>query len=227
MLKPRKKLTKRELKQDKFVLATLKTKDFLEKNSKFVTRSILALVILIVVVTLFIRSKETANLEAAAMLGQTQLLLSQGQRSSAIDSLKLLIEMYDGTRSSGKAAYILGKLYWEDNEFENAKKYLQKFIDSYLDKTVISQSGLALYADCLLNEGNIYEAAKYYEKAAKINKDLPETPALLFSAAESYREAGDFNRAKNLANEIINKHQKSPIKSRAEVLLESIDYEKS
>ncbi|KYK22050.1 hypothetical protein AYK24_02670 [Thermoplasmatales archaeon SG8-52-4] len=227
MLKPRKKLTKRELKQDKFVLATLKAKDFLEENSKIVTRSILALVLLIVVVTFFIRSKQTANLEAATMLGQTQLILSQGQRSSAIDSLKLLIETYDGTQSSGKAAYILGKLYWEDNNFETAKAYLEKFIDSYSDKTVISQSALALYADCLMNEGNISEAAKFYEKAAKINKQLPETPSLLFSAAECYKEAGNLKKAENLVNEIINKYEKSPVKSRAEILLEIIEYEKS
>jgi len=38
MLKPKKKITKRELKQDKFVIFTLKAKDYIEENARKLLR---------------------------------------------------------------------------------------------------------------------------------------------------------------------------------------------
>lgn len=220
-------MTRRELKQDKFIIATIKAKDFLEKNSKLVIRAILGLIIVAVVVIFFIRSKQTANLNAATMLGRAQLLLNSGQKQAAQDSLNLIIDRYEGTSSAGRATFLLAKIYWENNDFEKAKGYFQKYIDDYLDKTVVSQSALAGYADCFINENMYDEAAKYYEKAAKVNPDFPETPEFLFSAATAYRDAGKIDKAEELAQQIIDDYTDVQIKNKAEILLENLKYTKS
>ncbi len=48
MLKAKKKLSKKELKQDQFVLATLQAKSFVETHSKTITYALLGLVVLVV-----------------------------------------------------------------------------------------------------------------------------------------------------------------------------------
>ena len=227
MQHPRKKMTRRELKQDKFIIATFKAKEFLEKNSKLVIRSIVGLVIIIVIIIFYVRSKKAANINAATMLGTVQLILNSGHQQAALDSLNLIVERYDGTSAAGKATFLLAKTYWENNDFENAKINFKKYIDEYLNKTLISQSALAGYADCLIKENNYDKAAEYYERAAKINPDYPESASFLFSAATAYKDAGKFNKAEDLAERIISDSKDIQIKNQAEILLENLKYAKS
>jgi predicted negative regulator of RcsB-dependent stress response len=227
MLKPKKKYSKKELKQDKFVLATLKTKDFLEKNSKLIFRSIIAFLLIVIVTIFWIRSKEAANMEAAVMLAQIQMAQASAQKNVVKDSLTFLINNYDGTASAGQASYMLGRLYWEEDDTENAKIYLKKYIDDYLDDTIISQTALSSYADCLMIDKNYREAAKYYEKAAKMNSDFPETASFLYSAAAAYKEAGELDKAEKLLNKLLNDYAGTSLKSQAELLLEFVKLQKS
>lgn len=227
MQHPRKKMTRRELKQDKFITATIRAKDFLEKNSKLVIRAILGIIIIAVVVVFFVRSKHEANLNAATMLSRAQSLLNSDKQQVAQDTLNLLIDRYDGTSAAGRATFLLAKIYWEKNDFENAKIYFQKYIDEYMDNTVVSQSALAGYADCLIHENMYDEAAKYYEKASKVNHDFPETPSFLLSAATAYKEAGKFDKAEELAQKIIDDYTDVQIKNKAEILLQNLKYAKS
>lgn len=222
MQHPHRKMSRRELKQDKFILATLKAKDYVEKNGKVIFRGVLLLVAVVIVIVFFIRSKQQASLEAAAMLGQIQMTMYSGNQQAAMDSLQLLVDRYDGTAAAGKATFLLGKFYWERSDYLNAKVYFKKYIDDYLDKTVVSQAALAGYADCLLHEKNHEEAAKYYERAARVNPDFPETPHLLFSAAAAYKEAGKLKKAEELAKKVIDDHQNIQMKNRAEILLEDL-----
>lgn len=227
MQHPRKKITRKELKQDRFIIATLKAKDFLEKNSKLVIRSIFGLVLLIVIIVFFVRSKQAANVNAASMLSRVQFMLDGPQRGAAADSLKIIIERYDGTVAAGKATYLLAKIYWEDNDFENAKVYFKRYIDDYSDETVVSQSALAGYADCLVRDENYEEAGKYYERAAEVDSEYPETPEFLFSAAAAYKEAGKIEKAEKLVERLLADFNNPQIKNKAEVLLEDLKYAKS
>lgn len=227
MLKPKKKFTKKELKQDKFVLITLQTKDFLEKNSRTVLLAVIGVLVLIVAFNFWRQSRATANLEASNMLVRAQDVFYRGQKDAAKDSLKLLIERYDGTASAGHATFLLGKIYWEDDDYDSAKIYLKKFIDDYLDDTIISQSALASYADCLLIEKNYEDAAKYYEKAAKIDPKFPETASYLYSAASAYKEAGEYKKAEKLIDKLLADFKLTPQKNKAELLLEVIKMEQS
>jgi TolA-binding protein len=227
MQHPRKKITRKELKQDKFILATLKAKDFLEKNSKIVFRSIILLVAIIVVVIFLVRSKRSANVNAASMLSRAQFMLGGPQQETVADSLKIIIDRYDGTVAAGKATFLLAKIYWEDNDFENAKVYFKKYIDDYTNETVVSQSALAGYADCLIKEENYEEGAEYYERAAEVDPKYPETPEFLFSAATAYKEAGKIDKAEKLVERLLADYNNPQIKNKAEVLLEDLKYAKS
>jgi len=224
MQHPRKKITRKELKEDKFIIATIKAKEYLDKNSKLIIRGIIGLIIVAVIVIFFVRSKKEANAKAATMLGQAQLMLSSAKQTAVLDSLNLIVDRYDGTIAAGKATFLLGKLNWEKNDFENAKKYFKEFIDDYSDETIVTQAALAGYADCLMQEKNYHESAQYYERAAKINPDYPESPGYFFSAAAAYKEAGEYGKAEELAEKIVNDYQNVQIKNKAEILLESLKY---
>lgn len=227
MQHPRKKITRKELKQDRFITAMLKAKDFLEKNSKLVTISILGLIGATLIILFIVRSKQAADVTATNMLSRVQFMIGGPQQEAAIDSLKVIVDRYDGTEAAGKATYLLAKTYWEKNDFENAKIYFKKYIDDYFDKTVVSQSALAGYADCLLKEENYEEAAKYYERAAEVDPEYPETAEFLFSAATAYKDAGKTEKAEKLVERLLADFNNPQIKNKAELLQEDLKYSKS
>ncbi len=84
MLKAKKKLTKKELKEDKFVLTVFKAKDFLEEHSRQIAYGVLAVVAVVLIVSFYNSSRKKAEEAASVMLTEAQVLLSQGQEDNGI-----------------------------------------------------------------------------------------------------------------------------------------------
>jgi tetratricopeptide (TPR) repeat protein len=225
MLKPKKKvkITKKELKQDKFVIFTLKAKDYIETHTKLITQVSVGILVLIVLITLYVRSKHNANIQANAMLGEAQIAQTTGNMQRAEEVLKQLVDEYDGTRAAGDGCFMLAKLYWERNDTTNAKTYFKKYFDDYADDDLLTAAAMAGYADCLMWEKNPAEAAKYYEKAARVNKNNPLTPSYLYSAAAAYYDAGNFSKARELAQELVDNYKNSQYKLQAEIIIRMVD----
>lgn len=65
MLKARKRLTKREIKEDKFVTAYFKTQDYIKQNSKPISYGFFAIVAVIVISLIFTSQQRQKESEAA------------------------------------------------------------------------------------------------------------------------------------------------------------------
>jgi tetratricopeptide (TPR) repeat protein len=222
MLKAKRKYTKQELKQDKFILATVQAKTFVEEHSTKILYAVLAVIAVALLIWFYIDSKKSASQEAEAMLSKAQNEFHLGQKEAAITSFSELADRYPGTPAAGKAVFFLARIYLDDDNIEQAKKYYKLYIDDYADKNVMAQGACAGYADCLAYEKNYREAAEYYEKAAQIYPDFPQADTYLYSAASAYKEAGEVDKAKKLSQELIDESENQNIKNRAEVLLESL-----
>ncbi|RMF56457.1 MAG: tetratricopeptide repeat protein [Calditrichaeota bacterium] len=223
MLKAKKKLSKKELKQDQFLLLTAEIKEYVEQHSKQITAGLVALLIIVVAVVMYRNSKQQAELDAAARLSDAQVQFQNGQKDNGIAILTEIVDQYEGTSAAAQSTFLLAKLYWQDEDIDNARIYFKRFIDEYGGDDFLTQAALAGYADCLVYEKNYAEAAKYYEKAAKINPDFPQSVDFLFSAAMAYKDAGDTLKARELAQRVINEFNNPNLKNRAELLLASLD----
>lgn len=222
MLKAKKKFSKKELKQDKFILTTIKAKEFIENNSRQLTYTAIGVLALIILVYFYYQSKSSAERDASIRLSAAQEQINSGQRENGIAMYREILEQYDGTAAAGYAAFYLGRIFWEDGDYAQAKTYYRQFIDDYAGDNIMSQAALAGYADCLSYEKNYREAANFYEKAARTAPDFPLAVAYLYSAAEAYREAGNIGKAKNLAQKVIDDYENPAFANQAELLLESL-----
>jgi tetratricopeptide (TPR) repeat protein len=222
MLKPYRKITKKELKEDKFVMYTIKAKEYVENNSKTLLWAGVILVLAIVAITWYARSKSQANITANQLLGQAQFAFAQGNDSLGIKQIKSLIDDYAGVPAAGQGCFLLAKYYWQLDDFANAKIYFKKYIDDYGNDDLLTSGAMAGYADCLIKDNDAAGAASYYEKAAEVNKNLPLAPSYLYSAALAYQDAGELDKASKIADQIIKNYDKSDYKQKAELLLEMI-----
>ncbi len=222
MLKAKRKFTKKELKQDKFILATVQAKTFVEENSAKIMYGILGVLAIILLIWFYIDSKESASQNAQALLSKAQSEFNLGQKEVAITTFSEIIDQYDGTSSAEKAVFFMARINLEDGDIEQAKTYYKMYIDDYAGDNIMAQGAYAGYADCLANEKNYQEAAEHYEKAAGINPDFPQADTYLYSAAHAYKEAGDADKAKRLAQRIIDNSENQNVKNQAEILLETL-----
>ncbi|MCB9067721.1 MAG: tetratricopeptide repeat protein [Calditrichia bacterium] len=223
MLKAKKKFSKKELKEDQFIMATIQAKSFVEKNATKIAGGVVAVIAILVLGYFWTQSKKNAEETATTMLTQAQFELQNNQRDVAIATYTSIMDEYSGTNGAALATFQLAKLYWSDNNLELAKSYFKSFLDDYGDNTILLQAGHAGYADCMLAEKNYDEAASHYEKAAGISPDFPQAIAYLYSAAQAYKEAGNTGKARSLAERVVAQSEDNQqIKNRAEVLLKSL-----
>lgn len=222
MLKPKKKLTRRELKQDKFVLITLQAKDYIQENFRIISFAVLGAVALIVGITWWINTSRAEEMEAAAKYSDAETALINGQKDNAISLLNEIVQRYEETTAAGQSTFLLAQIYWEDNKVDLAKQYYETFLDNYADDNILTQAALVGYANCLEFYDNFAEAAKHYEKAARMETGSPEALNYLYSAARAYFRAGEYGKARQLAEEVMEHPENYILRRRAELLLESI-----
>lgn len=219
MLKARRKYTKRELKQDKFVLATFQAKSFIEENARIITYAALGVIALIVIIYLYMDSRQSAQIKAADLLSKAQATLQSGDRQGALTMFSEVVDQYGGTDAAGHAAFYLARQYWESDDVEQARNYFKTFLDDYAGKNIITQAAYAGFADCLSMDKNFGEAAQNYLKAARLEPDFPQAATYLYSAAESFVAAGEPGKAREILKEIIKTEKEPLLKNRAQVLL--------
>ncbi len=106
---------------------------------------------------------------------------------------------YDGTPGGEIANYALATTAMEKGEWDNALGYLEEcdFEDVMIGTLVIGMKG-----DCNVELGNYEEAAKYFEEAAKRERNEFTTPLFLKKAGLVYEEMGDMESAVTAYQEI-------------------------
>ena len=219
MLKPKKKLTRKKIKEDKLMTTINQTLDFFNENSKVITFSLIGAVVVIVIGFFIIKSKQDANIAASGRLILAVEQYNAQQYQSTIPVLLQISEQFDGTENAGIACYYLANSYYYQENYSEAKKYFNIYLDDYNDDKMFESTALAGLASCFAQEGNKEEAAKLYQKAAEKNPDLFTAADYLFSAAQNYIEIDQKETAKGLLQKIVDKYERSTKANEAKLLL--------
>lgn len=203
MLKPQKKMTKKELKEDKFVETAMKTRAYIEDNVKqvsIVTGLVFGTFLLIMVYN-YVHSSTVA--ESATLFGEAQLEYQNMNYTKAATLLSRLEEEYPGTEAGDQGLFLLGNLYFQQNKIDQAAEYFKRFVDSYSGSEILKASGYAGYAACLEAQNKSKEAAEYYIEAQKADPEFVEASNYLYLAALNYIEINDYKSAQALFNQIV------------------------
>ncbi len=200
MLKPRKKITKKELKQDKLVTGYFKTVDFLRNNRKIVSGTITGLVIATIVVIAYMNNMRSSNTKAATELSQVLNLFDGGAYQVAINGdptqnipgLKSIVENYGGSESGQQAKIYLADCYYYLGNYAEALKYFKDYGGG--DK-FLQASAYAGEAEIYGLRNDYTKAADYYDRAASRDSKNFLTPQYLLGAARNYIKIGKKDRA--------------------------------
>lgn len=216
MLKARKKITHKEIKKDKLVTAYFQSKDWISQaeNKKRVYTIFGVIILAAVLVFFYIQNKKTKNEEAETKLSAVITIYEQGNYQAAINGdpskgvtgLNDIVNNYGGTESGQTAKLYLGNCFFFLKDYDNAYRY---FDDYSGGNDLIKSSCLSGMGAVFEAKGDLMKAGEYYEKAAKINKDLITNQENLFDAIRAYSDAGDKNNAKKAYDMLLSDYPKS------------------
>ena len=200
MLRPKKKITKRELKEDALITSYVKATTFYEKHKKNISIGITALVVLIIGSVVYMKNRSDNNERAMTQLGEVYHFFDNGQYQIAVDGvpernisgLKSILENYGNSPSGDLARFYLANAYFQLGKYDDALKLFDDFSPGDELLVVSRLSGIA---SCYEAKGMHKEAAEYFEKATtKYAKDITAAENLN-NAARNYAQAGEKEKA--------------------------------
>lgn len=209
-----KHLSKEELESDPLIDNYNKAASFFNENKTPILAILLSVVVVIGALIGFNYYSQNQEQKAQQLLAIAEGYYSDGDFDKAIngDSFELtygflaIANEYSGTEAGNLAIYYASVSSFKLGNIEEALEYFSRY-DA--PKGILGVGPVSFNAKLLLSNGSLEKAAETFVKAANWNENSSTTPYNLLKAAEAYYEAGNFEKAKELTDRIVDDYPTS------------------
>lgn len=182
--------------EDKMLEYYYKGTQYFENNKNRVYTVLTILVIIIAVVFIYFRNQSQKGETAALELSKVKQFYAMDMYPAAINGdslgiskgLQYIVDNYGSTESGQTAKIMLANSYYNLREFDKADKYFREYSGS---NDLFKAASLVGIASVYETKGDWSNAAKYYENASKVSKNVPSNDEYLYYAIRSYFNAKD------------------------------------
>lgn len=222
MLTPRKRITKKDLKEDKLITFYSQARHWVEMNSRIVMGGGIAVVIIIIAFVMISNRRQAAQAKASVLFVQAKQLYQDENYNESLQQFSRLAENYGNTPSGTIGLLYLGKSFYEKGDYTNAYEQFKSFASGIKKSEHFKISGLINAASCLQQQEQFEQAAREFEKAAKKYKKSALAPFALLKGGQCYDALGNYEQAGQLYEKIIDSYSDSDEKNDA-ILLNSMN----
>lgn len=227
MLERKKKLGKKQIKEDKLVSFYSKSLEYFEDYRNQIFIGAAAVVVIVAAIVYFSNQAQMTELEASAELAKVSNVYHSGNFQRAIDgapqnntpSLKTIADNYSGSESGEIARVYLADSYFYLGEYDKA---LEQYEDYSGDLPLYKAAATAGIGACYEAKGEPEKAGEYYRDAAFIYEQNPQNSEYLLDASINFIEANDYEEAENLLNTLKEKYGTSDEAAKADRYLAQI-----
>jgi len=215
MLRPKKKISKKEIKEDRLITWYAEVTGLYEKYKKNIHIGIGAVAIIVLAIVVYVKNQADNETIAAAQFAKVFTLFDAGSYREAVDGipernvpgLKAIVENYGSTPSGEIARFYLANSLYNLGRYDEALEMFEDFSPAD-DLLAISRYGGI--AQCHEVRKEYGEAAKAYEMAASKNPNDLSVAENLHHAARNYALAGDKQKALDLYRRLKKAHSATP-----------------
>jgi TolA-binding protein len=190
------KLTKRQIKEDKFTTFMLTTKEYVQQNWQFFAIGLVVLVLIITGFSYYVSSQSNRTQEAAVRFARALLDYRNGNAQVAILSFSQILDNYGSDDVAEQSTFLLGKLNFESRNYPEAIRYFNLYLSRFKDNNMNRAASLAGIAASNENQGQYAVAAQKYAEAFDEYPDGPLSGDYQYSTMRCFLEAGDLVKAK-------------------------------
>ena len=202
MLRPKKKITKKEIQRDPFLETVDQAQAHLEENrSRYLQIGIAIIAILIGFNALSNNSQKT-NKEASSSLGDALLTLDLDDQTTAKFQLETVINEYENTTSASLAEYYLGKMSYDNNDNVNAVRYLNSYLNNNPKGFLASSAGIIL-ADIAVSKKEFDKGLAILSECIKNSKSTKDIRQMQLRKADYYISNGQKIEAEEIIDKLL------------------------
>jgi TolA-binding protein len=193
------KLTKRQMKEDKFTTFMLTSKDKLQteledKWQYYLIGAIVTVVLIWAAIWFF--GRQTSQ-ESGAAAAYSKAMMSYMNRDNQVAALEFgqIVQEYGGTEIAANAAFVLGNLNLENRSYDEAIRYYRMYLDEFTGTPLNRAAALAGIATVAEDQGKFAEAAAGFVQAAEAKVDGALRPDYELGAIRNYLADGKIDQA--------------------------------
>ncbi len=172
--------------------------DFYERRKPLVYGGAVVIVVLLLLIPGYIYYQMQRGAEAQEHLSRIVTQYEQGNYDVALDGtedrlgLREIADQFGGTDAGNMAAFYAANALYEMGELDEALAYFEQVREA---SSLVGASALAGRAAIHEDRGEYAQAAELYSRAASIYDTGVSSPQHLLSAARAFEEAGDYEEA--------------------------------
>jgi len=218
MLKPKRKITRKEIKKDPLLETIDSIEAKFEKNKK-TYGNVAILVFLVLIGGYIFTNKQNQNkIESNSVLGVAMVAYSNMDYENAKFQFESIKSNFGNTSSANTSSYFLGKIAYENSDFINSSLHLNDFL-KYSDDDILVCGAIKLLTEISLKNNNFEEALRNLDKAKNYKFSNSLMLDLELMKASTFLKMDDSKNGKAILEEIENqKDLPSHIKQRLEEL---------
>jgi len=207
VLTKRKHLSRKEIKEDKFVTAYYKTVQYADTYKTQLLIGVAVVLVAALGAYWYVTSQQEANTKATAEFSKVMPIYDAGSYKEAIDGrpasgvkgLKSIVEEYGSTQQGEIAKIYLANAYYDLGEFDEALKYYEDYSGKGGIFQASAYAGEAAYYEA---KENWEDAANYYERAFNETETNSFNADYMLKAAINYQKIGKNDKAKELLKQL-------------------------
>lgn len=167
------KLSKRQIKEDKFTTFMLTSKQQMTENWQFFVIGGVVVLLAIVGIAYFISNSSSAKDEAGELFARGMTEYRSGNRQVSVTTFQQILDDHGGNQVAQKSTFMLGQVNFELRNFSEAQRYWNMYLDKYGDNKLDRAASLAGIAASFEEQSDFTQgAAKFLEAIA----EFPEGP---------------------------------------------------
>lgn len=223
MARTRRRISRREMKEDRFILWLYEVSNEIDKHWKSLTAAVVVVIVCVAGWYYWV-DRQTGNMvEASRVFAPGQTAMQDNRYEDAIPIFERVVNEFGGSPLALEATIELANACFQTGDFEKARTYYQAFLDEYGDKDAYFQltacSGLAA---CDEEEEKFEEAARQYLALAEEDPDSYLAPGFLLDAARCYTAADEKEQARALYDRIVETYESTPYARDAQIALTTL-----
>ncbi len=215
MLTPRKRVTRKTLKEDKLITYSTQAREWIEDNQRNVIIGAVAVVVAVAAFFLISNMRERAAAASSAELAEAVQAYDSRDFDSAITMLTDVTNAYKGAKSGKLARFYLAQSLYNTGEYAAAQEHFRKFASGFTADDYLKVTALLGEAACLEQQDQFVEAAGKYKALGKKYPESSKAAHAYLRAARCHEQAGNTEKAESLYQLIIDEYPTSQEKNDA------------